>query len=252
MSTQELEAQTIVALASEAEQTTEPSFEDKVNSLTKQLVQGEDQLWHLPTGTEATPEVLFAARLEKRRRDTESKLSKTTQSLKAKEAETVALRQLVSQQVKMDLSPADASRLTELKFSDPDTWRAEVDKLELAAKAKLEENFLQIDSVASQQAELARRAQSLDDYNRANPKYQINDEVMDNDIPPRITRRLEKGEVTFEEFLEEAHKYLSAGKVIYAPSVEAQPNLGDAGGGAAPTAEAQVGELITSYSKTVF
>jgi len=229
-----------------------PSFEEQVNSLTKQLTLGADELWHLPTDVEAPPEVLFAARTEKRRRDTESKLGRTTQQLKAKEIEATELRQLVQQHVKMDMSVTDANRLTELKFSDPDAWRTEISRLEHAAKQKIEEDFSKIDGIASQQAELARRAQLLTDYNAANPKYVLNDDVLANDIPPRITRKLETGKATFEEFLEEANQYLSAGKVVGGPSVEQQPNLNNAGGGAAPSARAVEGDLITSYGKTIF
>ena len=252
MSTQGENHEALSATPGATTETPEVTFEQQVNNLAAQMVQKEDGLWHLPDGVETTPEVKFAATLEKRRRDTESKLGKTSQSLKAKETETAELRKLVQAKVRTELSPEDATRLQELKFSDPDAWRTEMGKLETKAASTLEEDFGKISTVASQQAELERRTQLLNEYNRLNPGHALNDEVLANDIPPRIVKKLETGDSSFEEFLAEASAYLKAGKVVAAPKVEDEPNLNAVGGTSVPAASAVDGNIVESYKKTVF
>ena len=229
------------------------SFEDKVTGIVSQMVQGEDGIWKLPADVEADEAVLYAARAEKRRRDTESKLGKTTHALKALEVEKAELQGKLQQYMADNLTSGQRSDLEELKYSDPEQWRSKMNEIELAAIAKAQEELGQISLTASQRAELERRAQLLTNYNAANPNYAITDEVLANDVPPRITRRLEKGEVTFEEFLDEASAYLKAGKVVGVPStVEPQPNLGSAGGGAKPADYAVQADLVTSYETEIY
>lgn len=229
------------------------TFEDKVNGVVSQMVQGEDGLWKLPSGVEADEAVVYAAKLEKRRRDTESQLGKTKHALKAKEVEANELRSKVQSFMADNLTSAQRGDLEELKYSDPEAWRSKMNEIEKAAVAKAEEELQGISLNASQRAELERRAQLLTSYNASNPRYAITDETLANDIPPRITRKLEKGEVTFEEFLEEASAYLKAGKVVGVPSTpETQPNLGNAGGGAKPADSAIKADLVTSYENEIY
>lgn len=229
------------------------TFEDKVNGVVSKMVQSEDGIWKLPDDVEADEAVLYAARAEKRRRDTESKLGKTTHALKALEVEKAELQGKLQQYMADNLTSSQRTDLEELKYSDPEQWRSKMNEIERAAVAKAQEELGNISLTASQRAELERRAQLLTSYNASNPKYAITDEVLANDIPPRITRRLEKGEVTFEEFLDEASAYLKAGKVVGVPSVvEPQPNLGNAGGGAKPADYAIQADLVTSYENEIY
>lgn len=232
---------------------TAETFEDKVTSVVSKMVQGEDGIWKLPADVEADEAVLYAARAEKRRRDTESKLGKTTHALKALEVEKAELQGKLQQYMADNLTSGQRSSLEELKYSDPEQWRSKMNEIERAAVAKAQEELGQISLTASQRAELERRAQLLTNYNTANPQYAITDEVLANDVPPRITRRLEKGEISFEEFLDEASAYLKAGKVVGVPStVEPQPNLGNAGGGAKPAEYAIQADLVTSYENEIY
>lgn len=229
------------------------TFEDKVNSIVTKMVQGEDGIWKLPADVEADEAVLYAAKAEKRRRDTESKLGKTTHALKALEVEKAELQGKLQQYMADNLTSGQRSDLEELKYSDPEQWRSKMNEIERAAVAKAQEELGQISLTASQRAELERRAQLLTSYNTANPQHAITDEVLANDIPPRITRRLEKGAISFEEFLDEASAYLKAGKVVGVPStVEPQPNLGSAGGGAKPADYAVQADLVTSYENEIY
>jgi hypothetical protein len=243
----------------ETSQVTEPSqstavesFEDKVTSIVSQMVQGDDGIWKLPENVEADEAALYAARAEKRRRDTESKLGKTTHALKALEAEKAELQGKLQQHMADNLTSGQRAGLEELKYSDPDQWREEINKLERTAMAKAQEELGTISAAASQHAELERRAQVLVAHNEANKEFAITDASL-ADLPPRITRRLEKGEATFEEFLVEASTYLRAGKVVGSPAtVEPQPNLGNAGGGAKPADYAVQADLVASYENEIY
>jgi hypothetical protein len=239
-------------VAESSQPTKGESFEDKVTSIVSQMVQGDDGIWKLPENVEADEAVLYAARAEKRRRDTESKLGKTTHALKALEAEKAELQSKLQQYMADNLTSSQRANLEELKYSDPDKWREEINKLERAATAKAQEELGTISAAASQQAELERRAQVLIAHNEANKDFAITDATL-ADLPPRIVRRLEKGETTFEEFLAEASNYLRAGKVIGSPAIaEPQPNLGNAGGGAKPADYAVQADLVTSYENEIY
>jgi uncharacterized protein YpiB (UPF0302 family) len=57
------------------------------------------------------------------------------------------------------------------------------------------------------EGELARRYEYLDAFNIGR-EIPITLDMLDNDIPPRITNKLAETEVTFEEFLDEVSEYL--------------------------------------------
>ena len=81
----------------------------------------------------------------------------------------------------------------------------------------------------------------------------LNDEVFANDLPPRITGKLARGEVSFEDFLEESKEFLTKGRVIKGTKdVDAEPNLGDAGGRDKASDAAMSGDLDVSYKDTIF
>ncbi len=55
--------------------------------------------------------------------------------------------------------------------------------------------------------ELQRRYDYLDEFNEGR-EVPITPELLDDDIPPRITNKLAKGEITFEKYLDEVSEYL--------------------------------------------
>ena len=114
------------------------TFEDKVNGVVSQMVQGEDGLWKLPSGVEADEAVVYAAKLEKRRRDNESQLGKTKHAVKATEVVANELRSKVQSFMADNLTSAQRGDLEELKYSDPESWRSMMNEIEKAAIAKAE------------------------------------------------------------------------------------------------------------------
>ena len=231
---------------------TEPTFEQQVNSVVKQLKENEKGVWELPSDLEVSPEVRYAAMIEKRRRDTESALGKTRQQLKAEEVARKELEKRVKEQVKLSLTPEQAEELDDLMTNDPEAWRKKMNELEQQATSKLQEDLTAITSEATKQAELERRAQVLQQFNAEHSDAPITDEVLKNDIPPRIVNKLENGQISFEEFLAESYEFLTATKVIKTEPTPSVTNIGLAGGGDTPSKDAQEHQELDDYSRAVF
>lgn len=252
MSPQDIEARSNADAGNSDATATEPTFEQKVSSVVKQMKQSDTGVWEFPDEVEADESVKYAATLEKRRRDTESALGKTRQQLKTEAALRETLEKRAAEQVQMQLTPAEAEELDTLKYDDPEAWRKRVNELERKATDSFQEELSNTRSTVSQQAEIERRAQVLSEFNESHSDAPITDEALVNDIPPRISKKLEDGKITFEEFLQESYKFLAAPKKVVAQKAEKQPNLGNIGGSGSPTDEALALQNVDDYKNTVF
>lgn len=230
------------------------AFEDAVSKAVKEIKRGKDGKYVLPKGLSV--EVRHAAILEQRRRDTQSGFTKEVQKNKALEAEKTALRKKATGNVKIELTAEQAEELEDLKFSDPEAWRKKMNKYErdahAAADKELEDEIKSVSADTLAKDELERRKEVLAEFNLANPGFQLNDDVIQNDIPPRITKRLETGEISFEAFLQEVLDYSKTGKVMKQEKTRNQPNLSRVGGGSRPDKHAEKEDIILSYNKEVF
>ncbi|HEC26700.1 MAG TPA: hypothetical protein ENI67_04740 [Gammaproteobacteria bacterium] len=234
----------------EAEAQGKQTFEQQVGAVVGKLTQDDKGVWQFPESVEAADEVKFAAMTEKRRRDTESALSKTRHELKAEKVLRGELEKRVMAPVEID--EATRAELDIMKLEDPEAWRKKYNELEQQANTKLQEELTAITTNAAQQAEISRRTEVLNQFNSAHPTAQITDQTLQDEIPPRISGKLAKGIISFEEFLVEAHDYLVAPKIVGGQELAAQPNLGSAGGGSDASNEAIEVQEITDYAKTVF
>lgn len=188
---------------------------------------------------------------EKRFKDTQAAYTKAQQKLKETEAKAKVLEEL--SRPKVELAKEDAEALEDLKYKDPDAWREKIDRLEKEALDKHREKLNEATQAASYESELERRAQVLAEFSASHPDIVLTDDVIQYDVPRRITSKLEKGETTFEEFLEQAYAYLTTPKKIgSANSVLGQPNLGKLGGDSTPTGSAVDRDIVATYSKAVF
>jgi len=239
------------AAAQSVANTTE-SFEQEVNSVVKQLTKREDGTMVLPKDLKVSAEVKYAATLEKRRRDTESALGKTRQQLKTEETVRKELEKRVTAKVGLSLAPEDAEVLDDLMVSDPEAWRKKINELEQVATTELTKDLAKLVSTASQQTEQDRRAQVLEQFNKEHPDAPVTDQALVNDIPPRITRKLEEGKITFEEFLQESNDFLVSPKVIGDISVPKVTDIGLTGGSSSPSDDALANQNETDYAHTVF
>jgi len=203
--------------------------------------------------TETQEEIDWKAKYEeaeKRRRDTQAAYTKSRQELKMLKAEREALEKQVLQ---LDLSVKQTDELEELKFQDPDKWRQEVNRLEEEAKKAKLEALNQATNEAKTKAELEHRLEVLEEFQKAHPEVHIDDEVIANDIPPRITKKLENGEISFEEFLDEVHGYLTTPKKVAAgEEPPKQVNLGKVGGRDTASEHAVSEDIVASYQNEVY
>ena len=226
-----------------------PSFEEQVKQTLANVTTGEDGKTIWP---EADESVLYAARAEKRYRDTQSTFTKGQQRLKILEEEKNQLVGHLEEIATVSLSESEKSKLDELKYSDPEAWREQMNTLEVTAKNKLAEKLTEISGTASKKGELVAREQMLQDFLNDNPGLAITDEVIENDIPPRITKKLADGKVTFEEFLNECKGYLSKGKVIAKGETLDDPNLGSLPGAGAPSDNAVDRDSVATYESEIY
>ena len=200
------------------------------------------------SNTATQPEVDWKVefeKAEKRRKDTQAAFTKSQQALKAKEAELQVLKTTGPA-----ITPEVAKELEDLKFKDPDAWKSRLDELKDKHNATIVAKTKELTDQVVHQSELERRASVLAEFNAANPSLVITDEVIQYDIPPRITKKLAEGTVSFEDFLVEVKEYLNAPKKVKADGVEQQPNLSKVGGGSTPTVDS--GKVATSYEKEIF
>lgn len=201
----------------------------------------------LPSGGEAETNVNY----EKRFKDTQSAYTKSQQELKAAKAKLEALEKLTQPVVQLD--EATQAQLDELKYSNPEAWRDKMNSLEAEAKLKHLSVLSEAEKIAMQQAELEHRAQILSEYNSKHPQNPITDEVIMFDVPPRITKKLENGEISFDEFLKEAHNFLYAPKKVGDGNKTLnQPNMRDFGGGTTPSTNAVDSSIIENYKNLVY
>lgn len=231
------------------------TFEEKVSTALKAVKRNDEGKLEFPEGT--SEEVVFAATTEQRRRDTQAEFTRSKQTQAALEAEKNELYKQLNSNVKIDLTPEQEEELEELKFSDPDAWRSKMNTYETEAQSKrakeVDERLKEVSAKGTETAELERRKQALQEFQAANPGLVLDDDVIANDVPPRISKKLQNNEVTFEEYLQEVYDYLKTGKVV-ATTEETmdQPNLGKAGGGDTPSDDAVRHESVKSYDTEVY
>lgn len=229
-----------------ATQAPEQSYEERVNALLSEM---QTEGWQAPEDVD--PALLYAANAEKRRRDTQSQFTKQQQQLKAAETRATKLAEKLEASIMETLPLKQQTRLEELKSTDPDAWRTELAKLETSAKGELAKELETIDKAANLVSVEEQRLAILAEFQEANPD--ITPEMIDEDVPPRITKKLAEGKITFEEFLAESAKYLRAGKVI--DSGEQAPDfvdLGKGAGGSRPGENDQSKAAVDSYAKEVY
>jgi len=180
---------------------------------------------------------------EKRFKDTQVGYTKSRQEI----AELRA--QLAVTAKSIPLSAEEKDRLEDLKYTDPDTWRHELGVIEAKQTQTYKEELAK---TTKELTALEQREIAFNDFQLSHPDIVITDDVITYDIPKRITSKLEKGEITFEAFLEEAYSYLKAPKVIGVRNEETQPNLSKLGGNSTAAAYATTEDIRQSYKNEIF
>lgn len=192
------------------------SFVDTVSELVKNAKYDDKSELVIPTGT--TDELAYATKLYTQNKKAQSGLMKSEQSVASLTAQNKVLESKVqSLLAKGAFSRLDSdakTRLTELKSTDPEAWRAEMDQLETKMVTATDEDLKKELSVAGSKAIIKARSKLLDLYNDANPTRRITQEVIDKDIPPRIKDKLANNTIDFSTFLSEVSDYMTKGKRV--------------------------------------
>lgn len=151
---------------------------------------------------------------EKSARDNKAAYTKSRQEL----AEVKAAKEVLESKVvsnSSQLSEDQIAELDDLKYTDPDAYFAKRSKYEQEAKARASGELIELTKAASTKAlqdlTLVERQEQLHNF-QVLTGIVLTDDVMANDIPPRLQRKI--SEMPFEEYLKEVAVYLTKGKVI--------------------------------------
>jgi len=205
------------------------------------------------------PMLKSAVAATKSYRDNQSGFTKSQQSLKEVEAENEALREQLANNTSrsLELSQADQTALDKLRDTDPDAWRAKLNRLESEARTAVNEELETVTEEARTKAsgefELKRRYDYLDTFNSNRDKdSQITTDVLDQEVPPRITNKLAKGEITFEGYLDEVSEYLKNGKVVSTTDDTTTKDLNKANGSGSPREDEKEEQGKIDYGNQTF
>jgi len=226
-------------------------FADQVSTVISEVTRDGEGKLVFPEGI--SEEAKYAATSEIRRRDTESALSKEKTGRKATETERDTYLDRLTDKVTLDLSSEQIEELNDLKQTDPDAWKAKLDEHEVEARNKLHDELDEIstDTIAANEED--RREGILETFLAANPALVLDDDAFENDLPPRITGKLERGEVSFEDFLVEAKEFLTKGaKIAGTEKIEKEPDLNKTGGGSTADPDAVKADIVTSYKDEIY
>jgi len=226
------------------------SFAEQVNALASNVQR--DEAGKLAFDETTTEELRVATTAEIRRRDTQASYTKLSQTNKTYEVENQELRKRLSNKVAVSLTEEQQEELDTLKYQDPEAWRKQMNDLEVAASNELNAELQEVQTVASRTGEIENRKVILEQFLDANPGFEINDDVIANDVPPRITKKLEDGAITFEAFLTEVKTYLGTPKKAMSSEASDIPDLGRVGGGATASEAAIATDAITSYANELY
>ncbi len=225
-----------------------------INKAVKEVTVDDNGKYVYPENID--PMLKAAVAATKSYRDNQSGFTKSQQSLKEAEAVVEALQeQIASSTTKpLELSREDQTELDTLYTNDPQAWRARMNMLEKqsndAVQTKLDEATEVARTKAGGAYELQQRYDHLDTFNSSR-EVPITPDMMDNDVPPRITNQLAKREITFSEYLDAVAKYIDTDKKVSNTGAETTTtNLNMANGSSSPSKDDKVKQGEIDYSMT--
>ena len=224
------------------------TIEQEVNKLIEAVVKDDDGKLVMPEGV--SEELSYAAKAEIRRRDTQAAYTKGQQALKALQVEKQKLAKSWEADAVANLSATEQAALDELKSQDPDAWRVKISEMEEAKRTEFKAKCETITADAQSSTELERRQLQLEQYNLDHPTEKLTDEVIANDIPPRITKKLQNGDIQFSQFLEEVAQYLAKGKTLAETAKPPETKSIATARGASQPSEQQ--QNTTEYNEEIF
>ena len=180
---------------------------------------------------------------EKRRADAQSALTPVQQEnaeLKAKLA--------VSSSTLQALPAEEQTRLDDLKYSDPDAWRIEINKSEALHKQSTAEQVeTKKNEILAESSQAEIKQQTLSFF-AAIPE--IDPKVVIDSMPKKLQEQFDAGELTLNAYLQKGVDLVKGASVasVLAPT---DPDLGKVAGSNAPTNEAKVAQSKQDWGTAV-
>ena len=225
-----------------------------VSNIVKQITTDEAGNYIFPTDVELTEEIKFAATAEKRRRDTQAEFTKVNKSKLALEAENALLKETLLKQ-SIVFSPEEVEELEDLKLEDPEKWRQRLNELEQKTiqerQTKINSVSTEVKTQAEKNFEVSMQGKVLEEFNKFHG-ISLTEELLADEVPNRITKKLVEGKVSYEEYLEESFTYLKTNKAIKEEPVMGDPNLNRVSGGKEPGKFDAEPSLREAYSKDLY
>jgi len=220
-------------MATESNKGSLTELQQKVNELLSQVTNADGKIdWSLAK-EQVSPEMQVAVLAEKRRRDTQREFTRRSQELKKLSAQKELLEKQLENYIAKYLTKEEQEELKDLKYEDPDAYIERIRGLEEAAAKKAKEEKEKIlkeaQTKSAEEIELERRQRILEEFNEAHPDTPLTPEMLELEVPVRVVKSLERGEITFEQALEEAHKFIYGSKIIKKEEVPEEPDLNKVG-----------------------
>ncbi len=182
-------------------------------------------------GDEVEPLFKRAVLAEKKARDNQASFTKSRQEIASLKAAKNVLESKITEGAA--LTAEQVQELEELKLEDLDKWFERKTQYENEAKKGVKTSVAvaieEAQTKAVQDLTLNERKNVLADFS-ARTGLKLTDDVMENDIPPRIQQKI--GSMPFEEYLMEVAEYLGKGKTVKQTDESLdQTNIGNLAGG---------------------
>lgn len=230
-------------------------FKTVVDSVVATMVQGEDGNWQIPEDVlqDSAPEVIYAAKLEKRNRDTQSAYTKARQTVKSLETVNSRLTEHLIENATLHITDEQRAELDSLRATNPEAWREKLTTYEQEAKTLVSSKVQEFTAEGTKVSELELRQQKVDAF-KEEVGIELTDAFIEENLPAKYIKDLEKGTIDFDEFLKRSKAYLTKTKIIKGSDEEVDnaPNLGALGGGHKPSNKAVAGDIIQSYKTEIY
>lgn len=232
------------------------SFEEKVLEVVGKAVKNETGALILTDEALADipEELAYAAKTELRYRNTQAGYTRAQQEVKKLSKVREELAKKLEETTPLKLTKAQKDELDELKISDPDAWREKLAEYEAQSKQTFKQTLQQIEQEGENYSELELRQAKLEAFTEETG-LELNDTIIDEQLPAGYKKKLESGAWSFDKFLEQAHKYLTSGKIIKGAGEDGAPgehNLNQQPGGKTPSKSASEGDVVETYKNALF
>lgn len=232
-----------------------PSVQDQVNNLVSAMVEDEDGKWSIPEDKlKDVPEAIaYAAKMEKRFRDTQSGYTKSRQRLKELETVNTELTEHMIKNATMHLTDEEREELDDLRTSNPEGWREKLNDHEQKAKELQNQKIEEFQNKGKKASESEMRTAAYQEFTERTG-IELSDDVIQNQLPAIYTKNITEGKWTFDKFLGEAEKFLKLpAKVKGSDDTPTNDkDLSKLPGGKEPSDDAIEGSAIQSYQSETY